>query len=99
MTPAATPGNSPPADALALLRRLTTAHHALRVDGERLIVTPRPPAELGDLIRLHKPALMEYLKELGGEVPGDPFLWEFPPPEAPVGWDGGGPPEEAGDGS
>lgn len=100
MTTPATPGNSP-SPALTLLRRLTTLHHGLRVDGDRLLIAPPPPPDLAPSIREHKAALMEYVRECGGSVPPDPFLWEFPPPEAPAawgGWDGAAAPAEAGGG-
>lgn len=92
-------GGPPPADALTLLRRLTTLHHSCRVDGDRLLIAPPPPADLAPLIREHKAALLEYVMECGGSVPGDPFLWEFPPPAVPAGWDGGDRPAGRGGGS
>lgn len=99
MTPAATPGNSPPADALLLVRRLTTLHHALRVDGDRLLIAPPPPPELVPAIREHKAAILEVLARQGGRADADPFPEQYPPVGWACGWAGGGPPGGGGGGA
>ena len=81
----ATSGNSPPA--LALVRRLTTLHHALRVDGDRLLIAPPPPPELVPFIKEHKAAILEVLAGQGGRAEADPFQEQYPP----VGWAWSGP--------
>jgi len=74
--------DSPPADALALVRRLTTLHHALRVEGDRLLIAPPPPPELVPFIKEHKAGILEVLAGQGGVAHPDPFPHQWPP----VGW-------------
>lgn len=49
--------------AAEIVRQLHDAGHSLRVDGERLIVSPKPAPQMADAIRREKPSIMAALRE------------------------------------